>query len=96
MVNMTSPELRGWLEVAPDGDDAYPPEPGVDLPGLGRGVLHVLQLRRTDLTDHDIDVMRRVTDLIAVRLDNRPVDDVNNSPWRHSLMTVGHDPLKEA
>jgi hypothetical protein len=94
LVNMTSPELRDWLLATPDGADVYAPEPGVDVHALGDHVLRILEKRRTDLTDDDVAVMARVTDLISSRLANAPADDVANEPWRHTLRTLGHDPTR--
>ena len=91
LVNMSSPELRDWLLTTPDGADAYAPEPDVDVHALGLQVLQVLDKRRTDLTPSDVDLMHQVTDLIRGRLANPPEDDVNNAPWRDTLLTLGHD-----
>ncbi len=94
LVNMTSPELRSWLFNTPDGADAYPPEPDIDIHALGEQVLQILGKRRTDVTAHDLDVMREVTDLVRGRLANAPDDDVANEPWRDTLLTLGHDPTR--
>jgi hypothetical protein len=94
LVNMTSPELRTWLFNTPDGADSYAPEPDTDIHQLGEQVLQILDKRRTDITEHDLDVMREVTDLISSRLVNAPDDDVVNEPWRDTLLTLGHDPTR--
>jgi len=94
LVNMTSPELRDWLVNTPDGVDTYAPEPDLDVHALGLQVLQVLDKRRTDLTPSDIDLMGEVADLIRSRLTNAPPDDVNDAPWRDTLMTLGHDPTR--
>jgi hypothetical protein len=94
LVNMSSPELRDWLINTPDGVDTYAPEPDVDVHALGLRVLQVLDKRRTDLTQSDVDLMQEVTDLIRSRLANPPEDDVNNGPWRDTLLTLGHDPTR--
>jgi Protein of unknown function (DUF3140) len=92
LVNMSSPELRDWLVNTPDGVDTYAPEPDLDVHALGLQVLQVLSKRRTDLTPSDVDLMREVTDLIRSRLHNPPEADVNDEPWRDTLLTLGHDP----
>ena len=38
--------------------------------------------------------MQEVTDLIRSRLVNPPEADVNDEPWRDTLMTLGHDPTR--
>jgi hypothetical protein len=94
MVNMSSPELRDWLLNTPEGVDTYAPEPDIDIHALGLRVLQVLEKRRTDVTNADLDMMRDVTDLIRSRLSNPPEADVNDEPWRDTLMTLGHDPTR--
>jgi hypothetical protein len=93
-VNMTSDELRTWLLTESSGEDAFVDEPDLQLPELGRKVVEILRKRKVDLTREDADVMRRVSDYVAGREANRPAEGTRNDQWRHSLMTVGHDPLK--
>lgn len=94
LVNMTSPELRDWLMNTPDGADTYAPEPDVDIHALGLQVLQIKQKRRTDLSGTDLDTMREVIDLIEGRLQNPPEADIQDDPWRDTLMTLGHDPTR--
>lgn len=92
-VNMTSRELRDWLET-----DAAGPE-GEAMPDLAgndrsRGVLSILGKRRTDLTTEDAAVMRSVLDEVrAARGEDRDPTS-GDARWRHRLMSIGHDPLK--
>ena len=95
LVNMSSPELRDWLLNTPEGVDTYAPEPDVDIHELGLRVMQVLEKRRTDVNDADMDLMREVSDLIRTRLVNPPAGDVADEPWRDTLMTLGHDPTRE-
>jgi hypothetical protein len=93
-VNMTSPELRGWLLTSASGEDTDPPDP--DLDHLGQGVLHVLGKRRCDLTPEDAEVMARVIGLVGEWLaGSRAFAGADGTDWRHRLMSVGHDPLKD-
>jgi Protein of unknown function (DUF3140) len=94
LVNMTSPELRDWLLNTPDGVDTYAPEPDIDIHALGMQVLQIKQKRRTDLSNTDLDTMRQVVDLIESRLRNAPESDIQDEPWRDTLMTLGHDPAR--
>lgn len=54
----------------------------------------MLRRRKVDLTGDDAEVMQQVADFVADREANRPPAGVRDEQWRHSLMTVGHDPLK--
>jgi hypothetical protein len=47
-----------------------------------------------ELTASDVGLMHEVIDLIRGRLVNPPDEDVLNEPWRHTLMTLGHDPTR--
>jgi hypothetical protein len=94
-VNMTSPELRSWLLTSASGEEAFTPDPDLDLDELGRGVLHVLGKRRTDLMPADAEVMSRVIGLVGQWLAGPPPGGADRADWRHRLMSVGHDPLKD-
>jgi hypothetical protein len=94
LVNMTSPELRDWLLTTPDGAEAYAPEPGIDVHELGERVLRILEKRKVDATDQDVATMRLVAELIVGRLLNAPEDEAANQPWRDTLLSLGHDPLR--
>ncbi|MEU3885370.1 DUF3140 domain-containing protein [Streptomyces sp. NPDC029041] len=97
VVNMTSQELAAWLRVR-DADEDTEPLPDRAGPATGQHVLAILQKRRTDLTEDDLRVMRKVVDKVTdeVDLENEPVPEVTaeDTRRRHRLMTVGHDPLK--
>ena len=95
LVNMPSRELRDWLlATAPDGAEAYAPEPGVDVREVGERVLRLLDKRRVDLSPDDVATMRTIAELICGRLANPPDADATYDPWRHTLMTMGHDPMR--
>jgi hypothetical protein len=95
VVNMTSRELADWLRTQSADEDVeeLPDHAGTKT---GRGVLHILQKRRVDLTADDERIMRKVVDKIHAerRDDLEPTAGQEN--WRHRLMTIGHDPLKPA
>ncbi|CAL9647968.1 hypothetical protein SUDANB176_06530 [Streptomyces sp. enrichment culture] len=93
VVNMTSAELAAWLRVRDAGEET---EPLPDQMGddMGQHVLSILQKRRTDLTEDDLRVMEEVVDTVTAQTDveNEPVAE--DTPRRHRLMSLGHDPLK--
>lgn len=93
-VNMTSEELRRWLLTDASGEVAFVPDPGLDIPELGRRVVAILRKRKVDLTAEDAADMERVADYVSNRLADRPASGERNDNWRHSLMRVGHDPLR--
>ncbi|WP_026874800.1 DUF3140 domain-containing protein [Jiangella gansuensis] len=95
VVNMTSRELVDWLGVQADLDA---PRPGpVERAQLGDAVVGILGKRRTDLTDDDLDAMRKVIEVVETETDGVTKEQIlSDERRRHRLMTVGHDPFREA
>ncbi|XHM64385.1 DUF3140 domain-containing protein [Streptomyces nigra] len=93
VVNMTSQELAAWLRVS-DADETAEPLPDQAGNPTGQHVLAILQKRRTDLTDDDIQVMYDVVDTVTERADLENEPEPQQTRHRHQLMTIGHDPLK--
>jgi uncharacterized protein DUF3140 len=94
VVNMNSEELRTWLLTAASGEEAFADDPDRLLPGLGAEVVKILGKRKVDLTDDDLETMRRVVDEVTGRLKSPPKRGPAHDGWRRSLMALGHDPLK--
>ncbi|MCQ9181255.1 DUF3140 domain-containing protein [Streptomyces sp. IBSBF 2953] len=92
-VNMTSQELTAWLRVR-DADENAEPLPEQAGSPTGQHVLAILQKRRTDLTDDDVQVMYRVVDTVAEEADAENEPEAEDTRRRHRLMTIGHDPLR--
>ncbi|WP_329332405.1 DUF3140 domain-containing protein [Streptomyces sp. NBC_00663] len=92
-VNMTSQELAAWLRVS-DADETSEPLPEHAGTPTGQHVLAILQKRRTDLTDDDIEVMYEVVDAVGAQADVENEPEAEETRRRHQLMTLGHDPLR--
>ncbi|MFI5821919.1 DUF3140 domain-containing protein [Streptomyces rishiriensis] len=92
-VNMTSQELAAWLRVR-DADENAEPLPEQAGSPTGQHVLAILQKRRTDLTDEDVQVMYRVVDTVAEQAATKNEPEAQETRRRHRLMTIGHDPLR--
>jgi hypothetical protein len=95
VVNMSSRELADWLRTRSASPDAesLPNQAG---PPTGQQVLRILSKRRTDLTSHDLDVMRRVVKRVHAERRSHGEASAEHTGWRHRLMSIGHDPLKPA
>ena len=92
-VNMTPKELARWLET--DKSKSVGEGPGESKGHRsGRRIVEILGKNKGDLTDSDVDHMRRVNGYVGRHLAQRPARDVEESAWRYSLMNWGHDPLK--
>ncbi|WP_210588646.1 DUF3140 domain-containing protein [Streptomyces sp. GESEQ-35] len=92
-VNMTSQELAAWLRVS-DADEETEPLPEHAGSPTGQHVLAILQKRRTDLTDDDVQVMYEVVDTVSEEAETENEPEAEETRRRHRLMTIGHDPLK--
>lgn len=92
-VNMSSRELVDWLGQEPD----LGPRPGPSRPSpLGQAVVGILGKRRTDLTDEDLAVMRKVIDVVDDETAGVSAEEVvADDRRRHRLLNVGHDALRE-
>ncbi|MFC0602876.1 DUF3140 domain-containing protein [Streptomyces palmae] len=93
VVNMTSRELREWLSVASAGEETEEVPDAAGDP-TSRQVLGVLGKRRTDLTEEDVRVMRRVCAIVRGERGADMEPQAGGVQWRHGLMNIGHDPLK--
>ncbi|GAA4577134.1 hypothetical protein GCM10023176_50000 [Micromonospora coerulea] len=94
-VNVPSEQLRQWLLTRGSGEEAFGPNPDMNLPEPGRQILHVLSKRKVDLTPEDIEVMRDAIDRIQSLVDAKPSRGNADDDWRHSLLDLGHDVLVE-
>ncbi|WDZ82564.1 DUF3140 domain-containing protein [Micromonospora cathayae] len=92
-VNMPSEQLRQWLLTRGSGEEAFGPNPDLDLPVPGRHILAVLGKRKVDLTGEDIRIMQDTVDRIDALVDARPPAGNADDGWRHALLDLGHDPL---
>jgi hypothetical protein len=93
VVNMTSQELAAWLRVS-DADENTEPLPEHAGSPTGQHVLAILQKRRTDLTEDDIQVMYEVVDTVTAQTEVENEPEPEETRRRHLLMTLGHDPLR--
>lgn len=94
-VNVPSEQLRQWLLTRGSGEEAFGPNPDLDLPEPGRQILAVLRKRKVDLTPEDIEVMREAVTRIRSLTAARPSGGNSDAEWRHSLLDLGHDVLVE-
>ena len=96
VVNMTPKELEDWLGTD-ESKEVGQKDGGGESTGheSGRHIVSILRTKKGDLTDDDRAHMRKVHGYVARHLAQRPDGDVEDTPWRYSLMNWGHDPLKD-
>lgn len=96
VVNMAPKELEQWLETD-ESRAVGPTREGEDEAvghQSGRRIVEIRRTRQAELTDADYAHMKKVIGYVHRHIEQRPEGDVSDSPWRHSLMNWGHDPLK--
>lgn len=93
-VNMTAKELSDFLGT--DESKSVGQKNGGESTGheSGRMIVDILRKKKADVTDDDVDQMRRVVSYVHRHLAQRPKGDVEDTAWRYSLMNWGHDPTK--
>lgn len=95
LVNVTASELEDWLET--DESKSVGDADGRESTGhrSGRRIVKILGKNKGDLDDSDYEHMSKVTGYIKRHAAQRPDGDVEQTPWRYSLMNWGHDPLDD-
>ncbi|MGB3651745.1 MAG: DUF3140 domain-containing protein [Rivularia sp. (in: cyanobacteria)] len=95
-VNMTAKQLESWLKTEEsksvgqkkDGDDESIGHKS------GKHIIEILEKKKDDYTDDDISHMKKVVSYVHRHSAQKPDGDIEDTPWRYSLMNWGHDPIK--
>jgi hypothetical protein len=97
-VNMTAGELETWLGTDESQEVGQKSGNGESTGHQsGRRIVELLRTKKDDLTDDDLDHMRKVHGYVQRHLAQEPKkEDVETSRWRYSLMNWGHDPLRKS
>ncbi len=94
-VNMTASELEKWLDTDESRNVGQKDDGGESVGhASGRRIIELLHTKKSDLSESDVDHMRKVVGYVHRHLAQKPSSDVEHSKWRYSLMNWGHDPLK--
>lgn len=96
-VNLAPKELEEWLETEESKSVGDESDSGKESTGhrSGRRIIEIKRTKKADLDDDDHAWMRKVVNYIKRHTAQRPSGDVEETPWRYSLMNWGHDPLKD-
>jgi hypothetical protein len=94
-VNMTAGEIEKWLDT-PESKRVGDKSGGESIGHRsGRRIVRILDKKKTDLTDDDVEWMTKVVGYVHRHRAQGPASDVEHSAWRYSLMNWGNDPLKK-
>ena len=98
-VNMTASELHDWLKTEESGKVGWKGKDGLAGESVGhasgRRIVELLGKKADELSDEDLEHMRKVVGYVHRHCAQRP-ENIYTSRWRYSLMNWGHDPTKEA
>ena len=93
-VNMTARQLEAWLET--EESQRVGDKDGGDGESVGhhsgRRIVEILGKKKADYSDDDLRHMAKVVGYVHRHLAQRPEGDIEETPWRYSLMNWGHDP----
>lgn len=94
-VNMTAHEIENWLATDESKSVGQKDESGA-IKGRqsGKHIIQILRKSPSDYTQDDLERIKKVVSYIHRHTAQRPAGDVEQTPWRYSLMNWGHDPLK--
>jgi hypothetical protein len=95
-VNMTAGELEKWLDTD-ESQSVGQKSGGSESVGhaSGRRIIEITRAKKGDLGKDDYEHMRKVVGYVHRHLAQKPSGDIEDTPWRYSLMNWGHDPLKK-
>ncbi len=96
-VNMTAKRLSTWLNSDESKQVGQKRGGKGEATGhaSGRKIVTLLGKKSADLTTADLAHMRKVVGYVKRHTARRPGGDVSDTPWRYSLMNLGHDPVKK-
>jgi hypothetical protein len=97
-VNMTAHQLEVWLDKDESKKVGYKNEGKGESVGhhSGRRIIEILGKKKADYDDDDLKHMAKVVGYVHRHLAQKPEGDIEETPWRYSLMNWGHDPAKKA
>ena len=94
VVNMTPARLEKWLKTEGSKSVGWDSGDGESVGHKsGKKIVRIKRKKAAELTDTDLQHMRKVIGYVHRHLKQRP-RSVKDSRWRYSLMNWGHDPMK--
>ena len=98
-VNMTPKALASWLETPESKAVGQKASEGAESVGhaMGHRIIALKGKTQAALSEDDYAAMAKVVGYVHRHLKQggpKDKDKTEGSPWRHSLMNWGHDPLK--
>ncbi|MBW4697800.1 MAG: DUF3140 domain-containing protein [Aphanocapsa lilacina HA4352-LM1] len=94
VVNMSSKEIERWLATKESQSVGQKQDENGSIGHQsGKKIIQILDKKKSDYTDNDMQHMQRVVSYVRRHSAQKPEGDIEHSRWRYSLMNWGHDPL---
>ncbi|MBE9046453.1 HVA1 family protein [Pleurocapsales cyanobacterium LEGE 10410] len=95
-VNMDASEIKKWLKTEESHSVGQKDQNGkIKGRKSGKKIVKILQKDQSDYKKKDFKHMKKVISYVHRHLAQQPSGDVEDTPWRYSLMNWGNDPLKD-
>lgn len=95
-VNMDATEIKQWLKTDESNSVGQKDKKGkIKGRKSGKKIIKILKKDSSDYNKKDFKHMNKVVGYIHRHLAQKPSGDVEETPWRYSLMNWGCDPLKQ-
>lgn len=94
-VNMSASEIKKWLKTKKSNSVGQKDKKGkIKGRKSGKKIVKILQKNESDYRKKDFKHMKKVVSYVHRHLAQKPSGDIEETPWRYSLMNWGNDPLK--
>ena len=94
-VNMSASEIKQWLKTEESHSVGQKDKKGkIKGRKSGKKIVKILQKDKSDYQKKDFKHMKKVISYVHRHLAQKPSGDIEETPWRYSLMNWGNDPMK--
>ena len=94
-VNMSASEIKKWLKTEESNSVGQKDKKGkIKGRKSGKKIIKILNKDKSKYKKKDFKHMKKVVAYVHRHLAQKPKGDVEETPWRYSLMNWGHDPIK--
>lgn len=94
-VNMSASEIKKWLKTEESHSVGQKNKKGkIKGRKSGKKIVKILQKNKSDYQKKDFKHMKKVISYVHRHLAQKPSGNIEETPWRYSLMNWGNDPMK--
>ena len=94
-VNMNASEIKDWLKTKESNSVGQKDKQGkIKGRKSGKKIVKILKKDKSDYKKKDFKHMKKVISYVHRHMAQKPSGNVEDTPWRYSLMNWGCDPMK--